>query len=118
MGKFDSAAFVGLTKLRRLILDGNPITKLDSDSATALASLPALTHLSLDGCSLRRLPDNFFLHFSNLENLNLAANFFTDIHNDLQHANNLKELDISKNPFKVSNSFFKCLATVSYVTVL
>ncbi len=100
--RLDSAAFVHLTNLKSLVLDGNPIQKLDPKTSTAIMSLPALQELSLKECSLKFIPDGFLLNFRHLERLDISANFFTEIEDDLQHNNRLRELDVSENPFKVS----------------
>ncbi len=101
MPGLDSSAFVHLSKLETLVLDGNPLRKIDEDTAAALGTLPNLRRLSLAECSLRSLPDRFLINFRGLEYLSLRANFFVEIHEDLQHANELRELDIGGNAFKV-----------------
>ena len=93
--------FVHLSKLETLVLDGNPIKTIDAETAAALGSLPALRRLSLAECNLKRLPDNLLVTFANLETLSLRNNFFVEIHEDLQHANKLRELDVGGNAFRV-----------------
>ncbi len=84
-----------------LILDGNPIKALDDQTSTALSSLNSLKVLSFAFTSLKILPENLLLAFPYLKRLDLSGNFFTDIPGDLQHANNLEDLDLDRNAFRV-----------------
>lgn len=75
-GPLSEDAFTNATKLRTLLLSGNPLSA--ADLSVALAPLTRLHVLSLRNCSLRRLPANTFHRFQNLQELDISRNPLND----------------------------------------
>ncbi|XP_014255652.1 leucine-rich repeat-containing G-protein coupled receptor 4-like [Cimex lectularius] len=122
-GPLSAKAFANATKLRTLILNGNPISA--GDLAVALSPLGKLQKLSLRNCSLTRLPPDTFHRFPNLQELDISRNPLNDVftailsplkslvHLDMGYSNlasiskttfhkmtSLKTLILSGNPLK------------------
>ena len=66
--------FRNLTLLRGLSLTKNYFDQSDEALGTMFRGLSRLTHLSLDNCALKRLPDTTFLGLRNLVMLVLSGN--------------------------------------------
>lgn len=75
-GALSEDAFTNATKLRTLLLNGNPLSA--ADLAVALRPLTRLHVLSLRNCSLTRLPANTFHRFTNLQELDISRNPLND----------------------------------------
>lgn len=71
-GPLSEDAFANATKLRTLILSGNPLSA--ADLAVALSPLLKLVKLSLRDCGLTRLPANTFHKFTSLQELDISRN--------------------------------------------
>ncbi len=75
-----SGDFIGLTRLRQLLLYSNALTNLDPDLFEGLTSLE---RLGLSGNDLGSLPQDLFEGLTSLESLGLNENDLTDLHEDL-----------------------------------
>ncbi|XP_076627383.1 uncharacterized protein LOC143344816 isoform X2 [Colletes latitarsis] len=91
--RLSEEAFRNASKLRVLNLNGNPM--FAADLTAVLRHLPKLHKLSLNNCSLRRLPDAFHV-FEHLEELDIShnplSNAFVSLLNPLE---SLEYLDMS-----------------------
>jgi len=109
-----------LSNLEVLTLDGNPLEKLDEQTAEALASLTSLKHLSLAECSLRHLPDGMLNDLPRLNGLDLSHNFLTDLkgEEDLRGGENLRVLNLDGNAFKqLDKDMFEGLKSLTTLRV-
>jgi len=116
----ERTSFVHLSKLETLILDGNPLEKIDDQTAEALASLENLKQLSLSTCSLRHLPDGILSNFPRLFALDISYNFLTDLRGerDFGGASGLELLDLDGNAFKeLSKNMFDGLHSLKTLRV-
>jgi Leucine-rich repeat (LRR) protein len=96
--------FTGVSKLKMLYLDHNPLGKLYSQTFINKPFAHSLEILSLSNCSLRAIEPRTFAAFSSLEFLNVSHNNFVSIADffatmDAQGLPNLEQLDLSYNGF-------------------
>lgn len=86
-------AFINLSGLKSLSLDGNNIEELPSD----IGMMKSLCSLSLSGNHLRELPESFY-NLDQLDNLNLGDNRFHEVSDALGKMKSLQNLMLHTNP--------------------
>ncbi|XP_063218829.1 leucine-rich repeat-containing protein 15 [Bacillus rossius redtenbacheri] len=105
ISNLDLIKFPRETMIRKLILKGNPVEKLNP---ITLSNLQYMTFLDVSSCDIERIWDGHIPEqmFPRLETLMLANNNIKSLTSgELEMIGNLRELDLINNPMKCDKTF-------------
>lgn len=97
-----SNLFEKLPKLKSVELNENKIKNVDK---TAFTNLRELETVKLSGNELKTIDAAIFLNNKKIKNLILKGNQLNDIYETIKDLKEIKELDVSKNQFKVLEKY-------------